>query len=88
MQKVEQTIAVLDLIGCGTLAQGTLCSDKVLDEYKVNYIVAMLDQWGHTAVILQTGQENATMAIANAVRDRRPQPTIVRGPPPSKVRIG
>ena len=52
-----------------------------LDEYKVNYIVAMLDHWGHTTVILQTDQEPATMSIANAVRDRRAKSTFVRGSP-------
>ena len=44
-------------------------ANKELDEpaYKVNYIVAMLDRWGHTTVILQTDQEPATMSIAHAV---------------------
>ena len=78
---MDQTIAVLDLIDCKTNAQGTLFANKELDEYKVNYIVAMLDHWGHTTVILQTDQEPATMSIAHAVRDRRAKSTIVRGSP-------
>ena len=80
-QEMDQTIAVLDLIDCKTNAQGTLFANKELDEYKVNYIVAMLDHWDHTTVILQTDQEPATMSIANAVRDRRAKSTIVRGSP-------
>ena len=80
-QELDQTIAVLDLIDCKTNAQGTLFANKELDEYKVNYIVAMLDHWGHTTVILQTEQEPATMSIAHAVRDRRAKSTIVRGSP-------
>ena len=44
-------------------------------------MVAMLDHWGHTTVILQTDQEPATMSIAHAVRDRRAKSTIVRGSP-------
>ena len=80
-QELDQTIAVLDLIDCKTNAQGTLFANKELDEYKVNYIVAMLDHWGHTTVILQKDQERATMSIANAVRDRRAKSTIVRGSP-------
>ena len=62
-QEMDQTIAVLDLIDCKTNAQGTLFASKELDEYKVNYIVAMLDHWGHTTVILQTDQEPATLTI-------------------------
>ena len=68
-QELDQTIAVLDLIDCKTNAPGTLFANMELDEYKVNYIVAMLDHWGHTTVILHTDQEPATMAIAHAVRD-------------------
>ena len=52
--------AVLNLVDCKTNAQGTLFANKELDEYKVNYMVAMLDHWGHTAVFLQTDQEPAT----------------------------
>ena len=52
-----------------------------MGEFKVNYIVAMLDRWGHTTVILQIDQEPATMFIANALRDRRAKSTIVRGSP-------
>ena len=71
-QEMDQTIAVLNLIDCKTNAQGTLFANKELGEYKVNYIVAMLDHWGHTTVILQTDQEPATMSIANAdVRSQR-----------------
>ena len=66
---------------CKTYAQGTLFANKELDEYKVNYMFAMLDNWGHTTVILQTDQEPATMSIAHAVRDRRPKSTIDRGSP-------
>ena len=80
-QEMDQTIAVLDLIDSKTNAQGTLFANKELDEYKVNNIVAMLDHWDHTTVILQTDQEPATMSIANAVRDRRAKSTIVRGSP-------
>ena len=80
-QELDQTIAVLNLIDCKTNAQGTLFANKELDEYKVNYMVAMLDNWGHTTVILQTDQEPATMSIAHAVRDRRAKSTIVRGSP-------
>ena len=58
----------------------TLYKQK-LDDYKVNYIVAMLDKWGRTTVILQTDQEPATMSIAHAVRDRRSKSTIARGSP-------
>ena len=78
---MDQTIAVLNLIDCRTYAQGTLFANKELDEYKENYIVALLDNWGHTTVILQTDQEPATMSIAHAVRDRRAISTIVRGSP-------
>ena len=78
-QELDQTIAVVDLIDCKTNAQGTLFANKELDEYNVNYIVAMLDHWCHTTVILQTDQEPATMSIANGVRDRRAKSTIVRG---------
>ena len=78
-QELDQTIAFQDLIDCKTNARGTLFANKELDEYKVNYIVAMLDHWGHTTVILQTDQEPATMSIAHAVRDRRAKSTIVRG---------
>ena len=77
----DQTIAVLNLIDCKTNAQSTLFANKELDEYKVNYMVAMLDNWGHTTVILQTDQEPASMSIAHAVRDRRAISTIVRGSP-------
>ena len=80
-QELDQTIAVLTLIDCKTNAQGTLFANKELDEYKVNYIVAMLDHWGNTTVILQTDQEPATMSIAHAVRDRRAKSTIVRSSP-------
>ena len=80
-QELDQTIAVLDLIACKTNAQGVLFANKELDEYKVNYIVAMLDHWSHTTVILQTDQEPATMSTAHAVRDRRAKSTIVRGSP-------
>ena len=80
-QELDQTIAVLNLIDCKTNAQGTLFANKELDEHKVNYMVAMLDNWGHTTVILQTDQEPATMSIAHAVRDRRAKSTIVRGSP-------
>ena len=80
-QEMDQTIAVLNLVDCKTNAQGTLFANNELDEYKVNYMVAMLDHWGHTTVILQTDQEPATMSIANAVRDRRAKSTIVRGSP-------
>ena len=69
LAEASQTIAVLNLIDCKTLAQGTLYANKELDEYKVAFIVTMLDQWGHTTVILQTEQEPATMAIASAVRE-------------------
>ena len=78
-QEMDQTIAVLNLIDCKTNAQGTLFANKELDDYKVNFIVAMLDHWSHTTVILQTDQEPATLFIANAVRDRRAKSTIVRG---------
>ena len=78
-QELDQTIAVLNLIDCKTNAQGTLFANKELAEYKVNYIVAMLDNWSHTTVILQTDQEPATMSIAHVVRDRRAKSTIVRG---------
>ena len=61
-QEMDQTIAVLNLVDCKTNAQGTLFANKELDEYKVNYMVAMLDHWGHTTVILQTDQEPATMS--------------------------
>ena len=77
----DLTIAVLNLVDCKTNAQGTLLANKELDEYKVNYLVAMLDYWGHTTVILLTDQEPATMSIASAVRDRRTKSTIVRGLP-------
>ena len=70
-QELDQTIAVLDLINCKTNAQGTPFANKKLDEHKVNYMVAMLDIWRHTTVILQTDQEPAKMFIAHAVRDRR-----------------
>ena len=80
-QELEQTIAVLNLIDCKTDAQGTRFANKELDEYKVNYIVTMLDKWRHTTVILQTDQEPATMSIAHAVRDRRAKSTIVGGSP-------
>ena len=70
-QEVDQTISVLNVIDCRSLAQGTLRANKELDEYKISYIIAMLEQRGHATVILQTDQENATMAVANAVRDRR-----------------
>ena len=80
-QELEQTIAVLNSVDCKTNAQGTLFANKELDEYKVNYMVAMLDNWRHTTVILQTDQEPATMSIAHAVRDRRAKSTIVRGSP-------
>ena len=46
-QELDQTIAVLNLIDCNTNAQGTLFANKELDEYKVNYIIAMLDTWRH-----------------------------------------
>ena len=55
-QELDLTIAVLNLVDCKTNAQGTLLANKELDEYKVNYIVAMLDYWGHTTTILQTVQ--------------------------------
>ena len=80
-QELDLTIAVLNLVDCKTNAQGTLLANKELDEYKVNYIVAMLDYWGHTTAILQTDQEPTTMSIASAVRDRRAKSTIVRGSP-------
>ena len=80
-QELDLTIAVLNLVDSKTNAQGTLLANKELDEYKVNYIVAMLDYWGHTTAILQTDQEPATMSIASAVRDRRAKSTIVRGSP-------
>ena len=81
-QELDQTIAVLNLIDRKTNAQGTLFANKELDEYKVNYIVAMLDNCGHTTVTLQTDQDPATMlSIAHAVRDRRAKSTIVRGSP-------
>ena len=80
-QELDQTIAFQDLIDCKTNARGTLFANNELDEYKVNDIVAMLDHWGHTTVILQTDQEPATMSIAHAVRDRRAKSTIVRGSP-------
>ena len=47
-QETDQTIAVLNLIDCKTSAQGTLFANKELDEYKLNYIVAMLDHWSHS----------------------------------------
>ena len=47
-QELDQTIAVLNLIDCKTNAQGTLFANKELDEYKVNYMVAMLDKIGDT----------------------------------------
>ena len=80
-QELEQKNTVLNLIDCKTNAQGTLFANKELDEYKVNYIVAMPDTWGHTTVILQTHQEPATISIAHAVRDGRAKSTIVRGSP-------
>ena len=52
--ELDQTIAVLNWVDCKTNAQGTLLANMELDKYKVNYIVAMLDYWGHTTVILQT----------------------------------
>ena len=63
-------IALLDLIDCKINAQGTLFANKELDEYKVNYFVAMSGHWGIT-VIFQTVQKPATMSIAHAVEDRR-----------------
>ena len=71
----------MNLVDCKTNAQGTLFANKELDEYKVNYMVAMLDNWGHATVILQTDQEPATMSIALAVRDRRAKSTNVQGSP-------
>ena len=67
-QGLDQTIAVLNLNDCKKSAQSTLFANKELDEYKVNYILAMLDKWRHTTVILQTDQVPATMPIAHAVR--------------------
>ena len=74
---MDQTIAVLNLIDCETNAQGPLFTNKELDDY----IVAMLDHWDHTTVILQTDEEPATLSIANAGRDRRAKSTIVGGSP-------
>ena len=45
-QELDLTIAVLNLVDCKTNAQGTFLANKELDEYEVNYIVAMLDYWG------------------------------------------
>ena len=46
-QELDETTAVLNLIDCKTSAQGTLFANKELDEYKVNYMVAMLGNWRH-----------------------------------------
>ena len=80
-QEADRTIAVRNLIDCKMGAQVTLFANKELDEYQVNCIIVMLDQWGHTTVILQTDQQPATMSIANAVKDRRAKSTIVRASP-------
>ena len=73
-KEMDQTIAVLTLIDCKTNAQGTLFANKELDEYKVNYIVAMLDRWGHTT-------RASNNVHCTAVRDRREKSTIIRGSP-------
>ena len=79
---LDQAIAVLNVIDCKILAQATLFANKELDDYKVSFLIAVLEVWGHTTVVLQTDQEPATLALANAVRDRRSHSTLVRGSPP------
>eukprot|EP00959_Pyramimonas_sp_CCMP1952_P044914 938426-Pyramimonas_sp.AAC.1 len=66
----EQAISVLNAIDCKTLAQATLCANKEPDDYKVSFLIAVLEVWGHATVARGTGQGPATMALASAVRDR------------------
>ena len=70
IRRLQFWIALLDLIDCKTNAEDTLFANKELDEYKVNYFVAMSGHWEIT-VIFQTVQKPATMSIAHAVKDRR-----------------
>ena len=50
---MDQTIVVLNMVDCKTLAQGTLYANKELDDYKLRFMMQTLDNWGHTTVILQ-----------------------------------
>ncbi|CAK0829183.1 unnamed protein product [Prorocentrum cordatum] len=80
--ELDQAVSVLNVIDCKILAQATLYANKETDDYKVSFLLGVLEAWGHTTVILQTDQEPATMALAQAVRDRRSHSTLVRGSPP------
>ncbi|CAK0866686.1 unnamed protein product [Prorocentrum cordatum] len=80
--ELDQAVSVLNVIDCKILAQATLYANKETDDYKVSFLLGALEAWGHTTVILQTDQEPATMALAQAVRDRRSHSTLVRGSPP------
>ncbi|CAK0888712.1 unnamed protein product [Prorocentrum cordatum] len=80
--ELDQAVSVLNVIDCKILAQATLYANKETDDYKVSFLIGALEAWGHTTVILQTDQEPATMALAQAVRDRRSHSTLVRGSPP------
>ena len=62
--ELDQAISVLNVIDCKILAQGTLYANKEMDEYKVSFLLGVLEAWGHTTVILQTDPEPATMALA------------------------
>ncbi|CAK0909889.1 unnamed protein product [Prorocentrum cordatum] len=68
---LEQAMAVLSAIDCKTLAPATLRANKGLDDYKVSFLITVLEVWGRTTAALQTDQEPAAIALANAVRDRR-----------------
>eukprot|EP00959_Pyramimonas_sp_CCMP1952_P169794 3547458-Pyramimonas_sp.AAC.1 len=61
---LEQATPVLNVIDCKILAQATLHANKERGDYKVSFLTAVLEVWGHTTFVLQTDQELATIALA------------------------
>jgi hypothetical protein len=77
----ENLITVLNVLDRNSLAQITLPGDKALDEFKVRYVANVIDQWGHTTVMLRNDNEIAVNAIAQGVKKLRDHSTIMRNSP-------
>jgi hypothetical protein len=51
------------------------------DKWILDQVVADIDQWGYTDIILKTDGEPAIVDVAERVKKRRAHPTILQNPP-------
>ena len=69
--ELQKAILARSAIDCKVLAKATLCANSELDDYKIAFLLKVLEARGRATATLQTDRVPAAVAFANAVRDRK-----------------